>query len=274
MAVKFKEKNHSYESLNPEEQINWMGVTTFVGLFKPKFDPVAQSLKSSKNKRSKWYGVDPLKIQEIWAREGERANTEGTRYHNQRESDILSFDTIDRSGVKVPIIKPIFDGEIKIAPSQKLIEGIYPEHFVYLKSAGLCGQSDRVEVVKNIIDVYDYKTNKEIKMEGFTNWEGKVEKMSYPIGHLDNCNYNHYALQLSTYMYIMLKHNPHYKPGKLMLHHVVFKKEGEDEYGYPILQRDEHGDAIVEDVIPYEVPYLRSEVIAMLNWYKDNAPKK
>jgi len=270
MAVTFKEKGHSYQSQDPKDDIKWLGVTTFVAMFKPKFDPVAQSIKSSKNKRSKWFGIPPEDIQKIWAGEGDRANNEGTKYHNQRESDLLGIETIVRSGVKIPIIKPIYDGELKIAPVQKLSEGIYPEHFVYLKSVGLCGQSDRVEVVKNIIDVYDYKTNKEIKKEGFTNWEGIVDKMLGPVAHLDDCNLNHYALQLSTYMYIMLKHNPQYKPGKLILHHIVFEKEGVDKFGYPILKRDSHGEAIVEDVVPYEVPYLKSEVIAMINYIKDN----
>ena len=50
---------------------------------------------------------------------------------------------------KVPIIKPLFDKETgsKIASEQKLKDGVYPEHLVYLKSVGLCGQVDVVEVV-------------------------------------------------------------------------------------------------------------------------------
>jgi len=270
MAVTFQEKNHLYKSLDPNDQITWLGVTSFVGMFKQKFDPVAQSIKSSQNKRSKWFGVDPLEIQRIWAGEGDRANKEGTKYHNQREEDLLGIDTIVRMGVKVPIIKPIFDGDLKLAPIQKLTEGIYPEHFVYLKSVSICGQADRVEVVQKIVDVYDYKTNKEIKKEAFTNWEGITQKMTGPVAHLDDCNFNHYALQLSTYMYIILKHNPQYKAGKLVLHHIVFEKAGEDKYGYPIIKRDTQGDAIVKELVPYEVPYLKKEVIAMINYIKEN----
>ena len=32
-----------------------------------------------------------------------------TFYHNQREADLLNFKTIEREGVEVPIIKPIYD---------------------------------------------------------------------------------------------------------------------------------------------------------------------
>jgi hypothetical protein len=139
-----------------------------------------------------------------------------------------------------------------------------------LKSAGVCGQSDRVEVVKGVVDVIDYKTNKEIKKNSFVNWEGKSQKMTGPLSHLDDCNFNHYALQLSTYMYIILKHNPQYKVGKQMLHHVIFEKDGEDEFGYPIVKKDTSGNPIVKTVVPYEVPYLKSEVIAMIDHLKNN----
>jgi hypothetical protein len=274
MSVLFKSDTHSYYSKDPAESINWMGVTSFVSLFKQKFDPITQSIKCSQNPKSKWYGVPPEKIQSIWAGETDRAIKSGSKYHDQRESDLISCDTIQRMGRDIPIIKPIFNNGIKEAPSQKLTEGIYPEHFVYLKSAALCGQSDRVEVIQQTVDIIDYKTNKEIKKEGFKLWDGTRQKMTGPVSHLDDCNFNHYALQLSTYMYIILKHNPIYKPGKLVLHHIVFAKEGDDKYGYPILKLDHNNDPMVEDVIPYEVPYYKSEVISMINWLKDNPIKK
>jgi hypothetical protein len=266
MAVVFKAENHKYESIDPAESINWLSVTSFVGMFKKKFDAVAQSEKSSKNRKSKWYGLAPEKIREIWSREGDRAVKSGSWYHDEREADLLSCDTIQRRGVNIPVIRPLVEGDLKYAPVQRLTEGIYPEHFVYLKSAGICGQSDRVEVVKDTVDIIDYKTNKEIKTEGFKSWDGSVEKMLGPCAHLDDCNFNHYALQLSTYMYIILKHNPRLKPGKLVLHHIVFEKEGDDEFGYPIFKTTEDGKPIVKEVIPYEVPYLKTEVRNMINF--------
>lgn len=270
MAVIFKPENHTYQSLDPNERITWLSVTSFVGQFKPKFDPVAQSIKSSKNKKSKWYGMEPTVIQEIWARESDRAVSYGSKYHDQRESDILTLNTLERSGVSLPVIPPVYANGVKHAPNQRLNPGIYPEHFVYLKSAGICGQSDRVEIIHDTVDIIDYKTNKEIKKESFKNWEGISEKMAGPLIHLDNCNFNHYSLQLSTYMYIILKHNPMYKPGKMMLHHIIFEKEGDDQFGYPILKKDPQGEVIVKTVVPYEVPYLKSEVINMINWTKEN----
>jgi hypothetical protein len=269
MAVTFKAEDHKYESLDPNDRITWLSVTTFVGQFKQKFDPVAQSIKSSKNKKSKWYGIPPEEIQAHWSNETDRALSAGTFYHDQRESDLLSIDTIQRQGVAIPIIKPIYDNGVKHSPSQKLTEGIYPEHFVYLKSVGLCGQSDRVEVVKDTVDIIDYKTNKEIKKESFKSWEGISKKMSGPCAHLDDCNFNHYALQLSAYMYMILKHNPNYKPGKMMLHHVIFEKDGEDKFGNPILRKDANNEPVVKTVVPYETPYLKREIINMINYIQE-----
>jgi len=273
MAVTFQAENHKYQSLDPDDRIEWTSVTSFVGMFKQKFDPISQSIKSSQNKRSKWYGMDPKEIQAYWTSETDMAITAGSWYHDQRESDLMSIDTLQRQGVNIPIIKPIWEGTVKRAPVQRLTEGIYPEHFVYLKSAGVCGQSDRVEVIKDTVDIIDYKTNKEIKLTSFVNWEGNSVKMSGPCSHLDDCNFNHYALQLSIYMYIIIKHNPRYKPGKLMLHHVIFEKQGEDKFGNPILLKDNNNEPIVKTVVPYEAPYMKSEVIAMINYLTDNKKK-
>lgn len=270
MAVIFKPEDHSYHSIDPEENIIWHSVTTVVGQFKSPFDAETQSVKSSKNKKSKWYGMDPARIREIWVGEAKRATDLGTFYHNQREEDLLTFETIERDGITVPIIRPVVVEGIKQAPPQKLVNGVYPEHFVYLKSAGICGQSDLVEVVNDVVSITDYKTNKELKHNSYVNWEGISQKMTGPLAHLEDCNVVHYGIQLSIYMYIILKHNPRLKPGKLMLHHITFESDGEDEFGYPITRRDWQGNPIVKEVTQVEVPYYKQEVQMIMNWLINN----
>ena len=269
MAIIFKEAGHTYESIE-EDNIEWLSVTSLVGKFKPKFDKEGQAKKSAKNKHSKWYGMTPDEIIQAWDNETERAINLGNFYHNQRESDMLDFKTIERNGTEVPIIKPLInENGIKLAPEQKLTDGVYPEHLVYLKSVGLCGQADVVEVVDGYININDYKTNKEIKEKGYTNWEGITSKMFKPVNHLDDCNLMHYSLQLSIYAYIIKKHNPSLKIGKLTIQHVKFKQIGEDANGYPI---NEHynGEPILDEIKMYEVPYLKDEVNSLMMWLKDN----
>jgi len=91
MTLTFQEKNHSYQSIDSDDSIIWLSSTRFVECFKQKFDAKAQSIKSSKNKKSKWYGIDPKTIIQTWDNEANRATTLGTFYHNQRESDICSL---------------------------------------------------------------------------------------------------------------------------------------------------------------------------------------
>jgi len=270
MSLIFKEEGHLYESIDPNEMIEWTSVTSLISKFKPKFDAYAISTKCAKNKKSKWYGLEPQQIRDIWGSETQRAIELGSFYHAQRESDLLACDTLNRDGVDLPIIQIKVQDGIKYAPNQKLIAGIYPEHMVYLKSAGVCGQADYVDVVNGVVNIMDYKTNKEIKTESFVDWDGVIAKLNPPLGHIDDCNLQHYTLQMSVYMYIILKHNPGLKPGKMTLQHVIFEKEGEDKYGYPITAYADNGDPIVKEIVKYEVPYLKEEVMTMINWLKDN----
>jgi hypothetical protein len=130
-----------------------------------------------------------------------------------------------------------------------------------------------VEVVNGRVNIIDYKTNKEIKMESYKNWEGVSDKMLSPIDHLDDCNFSHYALQLSIYMYIILKHNPKLLPGKIFIHHITFEENGKDTNGYPLTKYDHNGDPVVKEVIPIVIPYLYDEVIAIISNLKEGLIK-
>lgn len=272
MSLIFKPEFHEYVSTDGD-QIDWISVTSFISNFKQGFDADSQAQKSAKNKKSKWYGMTPEEIKDAWKSEAKRATDLGTWYHNQREDDLCELATMERHGIEVPVIKPIVTDGIKYAPEQKLQDGIYPEHLVYLKSLGICGQSDLVEVVNGQVHITDYKTNKEIKDRGYTNWEGITQKMLAPVNHLDDCNLNHYNLQLSIYMYMILKHNPKLRAGKVIIHHIIFDEVDKDRFGNPITSRDVNGDPVVKDIIQYEMPYLKDEVIALMNYLKINRNK-
>lgn len=274
MAVKFLPEDHKYVSVDSAEDISWMSVTSLISKLKQPFEAEKIAEKSSKNKRSKWYGMTKDQILSVWKAESERAITVGNWYHNQREEDLLGLDSIERHGKVIPIMQPLADTSgIKVAPNQRLTDGMYPEHFVYMKSLGICGQSDLVEVIDGVVHITDYKTNKEIRSESYKDWEGLSQKMNHPVSHLDDCNLNHYNLQLSIYMYMILKHNPKLKPGTLMIQHIMFEDEGKDPNGYPILKTNTDGDPVIKDIIYYDIPYLKDEVLAVVKWFQDNKSK-
>ena len=91
-----------------------------------------------------------------------------------------------------------------------------------------------------------------------------------PVKHLEDCEINHYALQLSIYMYVIQKHNFNLNPGKIQIQHVEFEIDYEDENGYPVHALDAGGEPIIGKINRFDLPYLKKEVIAMLKWLKIN----
>tara|TARA_R110002153_G_scaffold116579_3_gene260265 strand:- start:10051 stop:10881 length:831 start_codon:yes stop_codon:yes gene_type:complete len=272
MKLIFKEKDHSYKT-DGDDSEKWVSVTSLIGKFKEPFDKEGIAKKSSKNKKSKWYGMTEEDILTAWNNENKRALSLGSWYHKQREDELIACNTLQREGIDLLIFNPIEQDGIKIAPDQNLVSGVYPEHMVYLKSAKICGQADRVEVVNGKVNIYDYKTNKEIKKESYKNWEGVYKMMKAPINNIQDCNLMHYALQLSIYMYIVLKHNHSLEPGKMQIHHIKFEIESVDDNGYPVVATDAAGDPIINEVIPYDLPYMKKEVNTMIKHLKLNFEK-
>jgi hypothetical protein len=59
----------------------------------------------------------------------------------------------------------------------------------------------------------------------------------------------------------------------LVIEHVKFEIEDEDQYGYPIYKKDENGNFIVKEIEEIELPYLKKEVHTITNWLKLNKQK-
>ena len=259
MSIVFKPDNHQYLSLdNPDKE--WISVSTLVSALKEPFDPIAQSIKSSKNSKSKWYGLNPTDIQQAWKNEGKRSTDLGTFYHQQREDNWIA------SGLATTCE---WREGVKYALPQQLTTGVYIEFITYLESAGIIGQVDRIEVRNNTLFIHDYKTNKTIERRSYCNWEGVYKKMQKPLHHIEDCSFNHYALQLSMYAYCLLRHNPLLSLGKLIIEHVTFEEGEPDKWGYPVTLLDAHKQPIVKTVEDIEVPYLSNEVQTLVQWIKE-----
>jgi hypothetical protein len=262
--ITFQEKNHKYQSQEGQPEIDWVSVTKVIGAVCPPFDKEESAIKASKNKKSKWYDMEPNHIIYAWDEENQRSRDLGHWYHNKREQEYIG---------KEGVVMPLMDGTTKIARDQKLTTGIYPEHMVYLQSAGICGQSDLVTVDGEYLDIDDWKSNKEIRKQGYMNWEKKTAKMLAPMNHMEECEYSHYALQLSLYAYIIQRHNPQLKVRRLGIHHILFEEEGTNRWGYPIHKLDSNGEPIVKDIVYYDIPYLKSEAVTLIEYVKKNKQK-
>lgn len=94
--------------------------------------------------------------------------------------------------------------------------------------------------------IVTHNTNKSIDLHSYYNPKTRSHQMmQYPLNTVEDCNYFHYALQLSTYAYMLQKWNPDFNITMLKLVH--FPHEGGEVY--------------------YDVPYLKDEVERMIKHY-------
>lgn len=267
MEVLFYPKEHIYKSVDVFEDICWVSASRLAGKFKKPFPP-DMALKSSQKKSGKWFGIPPTKIEEIWKNENVRSTTLGNWYHEKEEAKLIGKEFEDYEGITLPIIRPVWQDGVKISPNQKLKPGVYPEVLLYLKSARVCGQFDRVNIVGEFVDIEDHKSNKDLKKPPYKNWEGRVERMQPPLLHLENSKLAEYSLQMSIGMYIICRHNPLLRPRNLTINYVTFELDGENEWGYPVYKLDEKNEPIIKDVEKIKVPYLKREVELMFQYLK------
>ena len=167
------------------------------------------------------------------------ADFENSFYKKKKNIDISKFQI----GGKFECRKDYTDLDLENA--------VYPEYLIHRISPDgkLCiaGQIDLLVKKGNNIIVGDYKTNKEIKMKSFFDSKTKSSvKMKFPLNNLDDTNYWHYCLQLSTYAWMLQKLNPDFVIEDLVMIHIDHK----------------------DKMTIYHLPYLKNEVEKMLAFYK------
>ena len=115
------------------------------------------------------------------------------------------------------------------------------------KSIRLAGQADLVIIDGFDVYILDYKTSKKIELKSFYDRKTKKSQMMrYPLNNLQDTNFWHYSLQLSTYAWMIKKIDPRFNIKALMLIHY-----------------DHDGNCT-----DYMCDYLESDVIRMLKFYK------
>lgn len=95
--------------------------------------------------------------------------------------------------------------------------------------------------------IVTHNTNKKLDLKGFYDSKTKkTTKMKFPLNSLEECNYSHYNLQLSTYAYMLTQKYPEFVIEDLVLVHF------------------DHDD----NMTVYHLPYLKTEVEKMLAFYE------
>lgn len=180
----------------------YLSATQLLDLFKPKFDSQAQSKAYAyKHGRTPEYWLSK------WDQTRDKALDRGARIHNLRES-ITTNQSMAVSQGKVFRVQNInlYQG----ADLSRLPDGIYPELMVWDHRYGIAGRSDKViiETIDGVryADVDDYKTNRFIRTRGFLNADRTRQMMLPPLSHIEDCDMNHYQIQLSLYLHMLCYH--------------------------------------------------------------------
>ena len=271
--VGFLEEPHVYKNID-DPTINYVSVTTLISKFEQPYDkdfwsaykalekliPVNEwkSLKDSLLNTKKFdkeclsdYNISENEFNKVqqdildeWQKKNKESCDRGTKIHAQLENALYNKDSINlqKYGIGGKFICK------KDYTDLNLEHGVYPEYLVYYDHPKLhiAGQIDLLIKSGNDIIIGDYKTNAELKFKSFYSRKTKKSvKMKYPLTKLDDVNFNHYQLQLSTYAWMLQKLNPEFNIKRLFIVH--FPHEG--------------GSKI------YEVEYLKDDVEKMLKAY-------
>ena len=187
-------------------------------------------------------------ILDEWDEENRKSCDRGTKIHADLENSFYSKkDDINLSkfeiGGKFECRKDYSELDIE--------NGVYPEYLISRVSPDgklrIAGQIDLLVKKGNKITIADWKTNKKIETKSFYNSRTKSSvRMKFPLNNLDDVNYWHYTLQLSTYAWMVQQLNPEFEIEDLVLVHF------------------DHSD----NMTVYHLPYLKTEVIKMLSHFK------
>lgn len=192
------------------------------------------------------FSTRKVEILAEWQEKRETSCIRGTAIHRQHELEHLAGNTKELQHLGL-------GGKFSTNLTNKLEPGqnIYPELLLSRISDDgklrLAGQADLVIVDGWDVFVLDYKTNKKIDMKAYFDRKTKKHStMKYPLNNIQDTNFWHYSLQLSTYAWMIQKIDPRFEIKALILLHY-----------------DHDGNNAT-----YECEYLKTDVERMLAFHK------
>ena len=264
--IQFIEATHQYLT---EEKEELKSVSKFTEQFKEKVNwgEIAKRKAIKLTKEGTITSSEDILAK--WNLKGTITRSIGTLLHKDEEEALINTEAPEFYGTKCEKKISEYQGECKYSIPINTLQNntVYPELMIYDLDYMICGQSDKVIVVNNKINIWDYKTDQEISFQAFSNKWVKPRKLLPPLSHLDDCNGNIYSIKMSLYMYMLWKANKgKFKPGEIVIEHKNLLRDVEMD-NIPIL---ENGKPIITKTEQIRLPYRKSEVQAMLKTVKTN----
>jgi hypothetical protein len=194
--IHFDEGPHIYTI---DGDSDYMSVTTWNHSHFEEFnaDLIIEKMIKSKNwTKSKYFGMTPQQIKDLWDKNGKEASEAGTKMHFDIECFYNDMDVeIDEDCVEFDYFMQ-FENDIG-----EHLEPYRTEWMVWDKELKLAGSIDMVfRNPDGTLLIYDWKRCKQIKKDNrFQSAKTKC------ISHFPDSNFWHYSLQLNTYKYMLEK---------------------------------------------------------------------
>ena len=199
LNITFVEEGHKYFIRN--DATNVISCTTYIHNFFSEFDSdsiiksICSSLKWKNDKTYKYYKMAPEVIKKMWDDNGEEASKLGTNMHAMIEhfyNDLeveYTDDMID------------FCQFVDFYNDHEDLKIYRTEWIIYVDELKLAGSIDAIFMNEDgTLTIGDWKRSKQISFNSF-GYSKKYGK--YPFEHMEDCNYNHYSLQLNLYRIIL-----------------------------------------------------------------------
>lgn len=188
--IRFRDDGHKYWIDNSD--IGITSCTTYIKSFFEEFktDNIINKIINSdkyNNPDYKYYNKTPEQIKKMW----NETRDSGTNLHKCIE-DYYNNITVDNDSIEFNHFLQFIDDN----PSLKIYR---TEWLIFSDIHKITGAIDAVFINDdNTLSIGDWKRIENVEYTGFND-----KKALYPINHLDDCNFTHYALQLNLYKYII-----------------------------------------------------------------------
>ena len=223
--IYFEEVPHKYMD---SYGTDYTSVTTFIGQLEEQKDWDLIAEKAINKPGSKYAGMTVEQVRAQWKQAGAASCVLGTAVHSVLElgwqnkefsPDYSLFEPYPGMREDFEYRKKKCKAVLKILRERYV--PIRNETIVYDRDWRLCGTIDMLGYNKMTKQyaILDWKTNKKWD---FTN---KFQRLKKPFDMLDDCNVNHYELQLNTYKAILEKHTD-IKIGEMLLVQIPNQEKG------------------------------------------------
>lgn len=187
------------------------------------------------------FELKKLEIDAEWIKENEEAKQQGIAIHDLIRTQLIGGQSIKSD---FNVIGNLATDEFSTAQ-----EGLFVENRLELPIDDfiIIGIPDLIKIENGVVHCWDWKTSKKgIRFK--SNYDlaaKKTRRLKFPLHGIDDVNGQHYTLQLSLYMWMILQLRPDLKPGTLNISWVQDMRVKKS----------------------FEVPYMKDEVDKLIQWY-------